>query len=107
MEDQILGDNETVGVEKVQFTELTEAPAKSKIDQNILKDIPVEATVELGKTKMALREIIDLADGSIIELDRVAGEPLDIRVGGQVVAQGEVVVVDDYYGIRVTKVLLK
>lgn len=102
-----MGDNETIGVENVKFAELSETSDKPGIDKNIFKDIPIEAYVELGKTKITLREILELAEGSIIELDRIAGEPLDIKVGSQIVAQGEVVVVDDFYGIRITKVLLK
>lgn len=102
-----MGDNDIAGIEKVKFSELDESSAKSKIDQNILADIPVEASVELGKTKLTLREILEFAEGSIIQLDREAGDMLDIKVGGQTVAQGEVVVVDDSYGIRITKVLLK
>jgi flagellar motor switch protein FliN len=102
-----LADNEAYEIEKVRLGELDETARGQKIDQKMLADIPVEATVELGKAKISLREILELAEGSIIGLDRVAGEPLDIKVGGQTVATGEVVAVDDNYGIRITRVNIK
>ena len=70
-------------------------------------NIPVSATVELGQTELSLKEILELSEGSIIELDRLAGEPLDLKVGGQLIAQGEVVAIDDYYGLRITNVVMK
>ena len=70
-------------------------------------DIPVQATVELGQTELSLKEILELSEGSIIELNRLAGEPLDLKVGGQLIAQGEVVAIDDYYGLRITNVVMK
>jgi flagellar motor switch protein FliN/FliY len=73
----------------------------------MLGDIPVQATVELGKTELSLKEILELSEGSIIELNRLAGEPLDLKVGGQLIAQGEVVAIDDYYGLRITTVAMK
>ncbi len=78
-----------------------------KIEQRLLGDIPVQASVELGQTELSLKEIIDLSEGSIIELNRLAGEPLDLKVGGQLIAQGEVVAIDDYYGLRITNVVMK
>ena len=96
--------NESFGVEKVRFPELSSEASGGKIDQKVLADIPVEATVELGKTKLSLREMLELSEGSIISLDKFFGDMLDIKVGGQVVAQGEVIAVDDSYGIRITKV---
>jgi flagellar motor switch protein FliN/FliY len=55
---------------------------------------------------MSLKEILDLKEGSIVELDRLAGEPLDLKVSGQLVAQGEVIAIDDYYGLKITNVLI-
>jgi flagellar motor switch protein FliN/FliY len=78
-----------------------------KLEAKTLGDIPVEVTVELGRTQMSLREVLELQEGSVIELDRLAGEPLDLKVGGQLIAQGEVVAVDDYYGLRITNVIVK
>jgi len=102
-----VGDNENFGIDKIRFSEAADGPLGSRIDRKMLADIPIEATVELGKTKITLREVVELAEGSIISLDRVAGEPLDIKVGGQIVATGEVVAVDDCYGIRITEVKIK
>ncbi|MEK7376838.1 MAG: FliM/FliN family flagellar motor switch protein, partial [Candidatus Margulisiibacteriota bacterium] len=78
--------NESFGVEKVRFAELGSETSAGKIDQKVLADIPVEATVELGKTRLSLREMLELSEGSIISLDRFFGDTLDIKVGGQVVA---------------------
>lgn len=102
-----MGENETFGVDKIRFTELSEDVVGPRIDSKMLADIPIEAIVELGRAKITLREVLDLAEGSIISLGRLAGEPLDIKVGGQTVAQGEVIAVDDFYGIRITKVNIK
>jgi len=101
-----LAENEAYEIERIKFSDLNDFSGP-KIDQKMLADIPIEATVELGKTKITLKDVLDLAEGSIIELDKISGEPLDIKVGGQIVARGEVVAVDDYYGIRITKVLIK
>jgi flagellar motor switch protein FliN/FliY len=94
-------------VKNVRFPEFTEEGKGERMEQNTLGDIPVIASVELGQTELTLKEIMELAEGSIIELNRLAGEPLDLKVGGQLIAQGEVVAVDDYYGIRVTNVVMK
>ena len=94
-------------VKKVQFPDLTEGEKGTRISQRSLGDIPVQVTAELGQTKMNLKEILDLAEGSIVELERLAGEPLDLKVGGQVVAQGEVVAIDDNYGLRITNIFMK
>jgi flagellar motor switch protein FliN/FliY len=68
-------------------------------------DIPVQLTVELGRTRVPIRNLLQLAQGSVVELDRLAGEPLDVLVNGCLIAQGEVVVVNDKFGIRLTDVL--
>jgi flagellar motor switch protein FliN/FliY len=93
-------------LKKIQFPELAEMEKGGKFQERTLGDIPVEVTVELGRTHMNLKEILELREGSIIELDRLAGEPLDLKVSGQLVAQGEVIAVDDYYGLRITNVLI-
>ena len=94
-------------VKKVQFPELEDEGRGTKLPDSTLSDLPVEVTAELGKTKMTLRDLLEVAEGSIIELDRLAGEPLDLKVGGSVVAQGEVVAIDQNYGLRITNVILK
>lgn len=94
-------------VNKVQFPEIAEEGKGARLGEATLSEIPIEVTAELGRTKLTLREVLELAEGSVIELDRLAGEPLDLKVGGSVVAQGEVVAVDDNYGLRITNVLMK
>ena len=94
-------------VKNVRFPEIEGGNKGEKIGQNALRDVPVQVTVELGQTEMTLREILELSEGSIVELNRLAGELLDLKVGGQLVAQGEVVAVDDNYGLRITNVLIK
>lgn len=71
----------------------------------LILDIPVHLTVELGRTKLTIRNLVQLAQGSIVELDRLAGEPLDVLVNGCLIAQGEVVVVNDKFGIRLTDIV--
>jgi flagellar motor switch protein FliN/FliY len=68
-------------------------------------DIPVEVSVELGRTRLPIRSILQLAQGSVVELDGMAGEPLNVLVNGCLVAQGEVVVVNDKFGIRLTDIV--
>ncbi|MEE8638474.1 MAG: flagellar motor switch protein FliN [Candidatus Margulisiibacteriota bacterium] len=94
-------------VKNVKFPEFGEGGKGEQIEQKLLGDIPVQATVELGQTELSLKEILELAEGSIIELNRLAGEPLDLKVGGQLIAQGEVVAIDDSYGLRITNVVMK
>ena len=93
-------------LKKIQFPELTDYEKGGKFQDRTLGDIPIEVSVELGRTHMSLKEILDLREGSIVELDRLAGEPLDLKVGGQLVAQGEVIAIDDYYGLRITNVMI-
>ena len=71
----------------------------------LIMDIPLDVTVELGRVRMLIRDVLDLASGSIIELDRVAGEPVDLLVNGRLVAKGEVVVIEDNFGIRLTEIV--
>jgi len=71
----------------------------------MLLDIPIELSVELGSANMAIHELLQLVEGSIVELDKLAGEPLDIRANDRLIARGEVVVVDDKIGVRVTDVV--
>jgi flagellar motor switch protein FliN/FliY len=71
----------------------------------MILDIPVSLSVEVGRTKIAIRDLLQLAQGSVIELDALAGEPMDILVNGRLIAQGEVVVVNEKFGIRVTDII--
>ncbi|HEX4586006.1 MAG TPA: flagellar motor switch protein FliN [Burkholderiaceae bacterium] len=74
-------------------------------DLDLILDIPVNLTVELGRTKIPIKHILQLAQGSVIELDALAGEPMDVLVNGCLIAQGEVVVVNEKFGIRLTDIV--
>ncbi|WP_395699104.1 flagellar motor switch protein FliN [Aquabacterium sp.] len=74
-------------------------------DLNMILDIPVQLTVELGRTKIPIKHILQLAQGSVVELEALAGEPMDVLVNGYLIAQGEVVVVNDKFGIRLTDIV--
>ncbi len=81
---------------------------KTNVPQNdidFIRDIPVQLTVELGRTKIAIKNLLQLAQGSVVELNGMAGEPMDVLVNGCIVAQGEVVVVNDRFGIRLTDII--
>ena len=78
-------------------------PQRDDID--LVLDIPVQLTVELGRTRIPIKHILQLAQGSVIELDALAGEPMDVLVNGFLIAQGEVVVVNDRFGVRLTDVV--
>ena len=88
----------------------TEFSAKNKLhetqnDIDFILDIPVQLTVELGRTKITIKNLLQLAQGSVVELDGMAGEPMDVLVNGYLIAQGEVVVVNDKFGIRLTDII--
>ena len=88
------------------FQPLTGAtPAATHNDIDLRLDIPVQLTVELGRTKIAIKNLLQLAQGSVVELDGMAGEPMDVLVNGCLIAQGEVVVVNDKFGIRLTDII--
>ncbi|MEK5146579.1 MULTISPECIES: flagellar motor switch phosphatase FliY [Psychrobacillus] len=96
-----------VEVQQAQFASF-ESPSLSKNESrnlNLLLDIPLQVTVELGRTKRTVKEILELTSGSIIELDKLAGEPVDILVNNRHVAKGEVVVIDENFGVRITDIL--
>jgi len=80
------------------------APA-AQHDIDLILDIPVQLSVELGRTRIPIKHILQLAHGSVVELDRLAGEPMDVLVNGCLIAQGEVVVVNDKFGIRLTDII--
>ncbi len=91
----------------VQFQQLAPAAARAGTpnDIDMILDIPVQLTVELGRTKLAIKNLLQLAQGSVVELDGLAGEPMDVLVNGFLIAQGEVVVVNDKFGIRLTDII--
>lgn len=95
-----------VPVQPVQFAPLTPGGvAVSDTNLGLIMDVPLQVTVELGRTKKLIKDILDLAAGSIIELDKLAGEPVDILVNGKLLAKGEVVVIDENFGVRITDIV--
>lgn len=99
--------NRNVNVQPVQFANLQNG-AYGQVDENnlnLLMDIPLKVTVELGRTQKQIKDILELSQGSIIELDKLAGEPVDILVNNKLIAKGEVVVIDENFGVRVTDIV--
>lgn len=95
-----------VAVQPVQFAQLQPAPAAAGTGNiDLIMDVPLQVTVELGRTRKLIREVLDLSPGSVIELDKLAGEPVDILVNGKLIAKGEVVVIDENFGVRVTDIV--
>lgn len=106
--------NEAENIESAQFNELEQqtdtgnAPANisaEDIKLDVILDVPVTISMEIGRTKINIRNLLQLNQGSVIELDRFAGEPMDVLVNGTLIAHGEVVVVNDKFGIRLTDVI--
>ncbi|MUT66363.1 flagellar motor switch phosphatase FliY [Paenibacillus sp. NEAU-GSW1] len=99
--------NRNVNVQPVQFANFNQAPFVQADDTNLnlLLDIPLKVTVELGRTQKQIKDILELSQGSIIELDKLAGEPVDILVNNKLIAKGEVVVIDENFGVRVTDIV--
>jgi flagellar motor switch protein FliN/FliY len=77
----------------------------SSINYDMLVDVPIKVTVELGRSQMTVQEILGLEKGSVIELNRIAGDPVDVFVNDYLIAKGEVVVVDDNFGVRITQIV--
>ena len=95
-----------VGEQPVIFQPLEEEPVqKESRNIDLILDVPLQISVELGKTRKKIQEILELSPGSIVELDKMAGEPVDILVNGKIIAKGEVVVIDDTFGVRITDIL--
>jgi flagellar motor switch protein FliN len=104
---ELTGPAETVA--PASFANFTPGSATSASaagnDFNMILDIPVQLTVELGRTRIPIKHILQLAQGSVVELEALAGEPMDVLVNGYLIAQGEVVVVNDKFGIRLTDIV--
>lgn len=96
-----------VNVQPAQFQTFSPQASQPVPQENmgLIMDVPLEVTVELGRTKKSIAEILDFAPGTIIELDKIAGEPIDVLVNGKFVAKGEVVVIEENFGIRVTEII--
>jgi len=98
--------NDNAEVEKAELKELKDNSTNgSDVSMEVLLDIPVNISMEIGRTKITIRNLLQLNQGSVVELDRLAGEPLDVIVNGTLIAHGEVVVVNEKFGIRLTDVI--
>lgn len=101
-------DPKTAAVARAQFNDLgpnAAAAGGQEVNLNLILDVSVTLALEVGRTRMPVRDLLQLAPGAIVELDRMAGEPLDVLVNGVCIARGEVVVVNDKFGIRLTEVV--
>ena len=96
--------SEAVAVQAQELEELAAGAAGEEVGLSNLLDVPVRVTVEVGRVRMRLADLVHLAPGSLLELDRDAHEPADILVNGKVVARGEIVTIDQSYGVRITEV---
>ena len=98
---------QNVNVQPAQFQSFSGDMSGFAGQENIglIMDVPLEVTVELGRTSKSISEILEFSPGTIIELDRIAGEPIDVLVNGKFVAKGEVVVIEESFGIRVTEII--
>jgi len=81
------------------------APPAAAAGLEVVLDIPLQVTVELGRAEMLIKDVLELGVGSVVELDKASDEPVNVMVGGRLVAQGEVVVIDENFGVRITKVV--
>jgi len=97
----------TEDIQQHEFENLKEEKKESTADHdiNFLLDIPVELTVQLGTTKMLIKELLQLGQGSVIELEKLAGEPMEIYANSRLVARGEAVVVNEKFGVRLTNII--
>jgi flagellar motor switch protein FliN/FliY len=89
---------------KEAAAERTTNPVKDR-NLNLILDIPLKVTVELGRTKMAVSELLNLTQGSVLELSKLAGEPMEVLVNGKLIARGEAVVVNEKFGVRLTDII--
>ena len=101
-------DTKSAGISRAQFGELGPPAAGAggqEMNLNLILDVAVTLALEVGRARMSVRDLLQLAPGAVVELDRLAGEPLDVLVNGVRVARGEVVVVNEKFGIRLTEVV--
>lgn len=100
---------EQADASKADLDDLSESIAgsgsKSKVDLDVLLDVPVTLQLEIGRAKVSIRNLLSYTQGSVVEMDRLAGEPLDLLVNGTLIAHGEVVVINDKFGVRLTDVV--
>ena len=100
----VMHNNVNVQTAQFQSFDMNEL-AQQKENITIIRDVPLEVTVELGRTRKPIKEILEFNPGTVIELDKLAGEPIDILVNGKFIAKGEVVVIDENFGVRVTDII--
>ena len=108
MEEQVADEQsefEPMDLEKFDAPKKTDGEVQGRPDLDVILDIPVSISMEVGRTAITIRNLLQLNQGSVIELDRLAGEPLDVLVNGTLIAHGEVVVVNEKFGIRMTDVI--
>jgi len=113
LEEQSTGENTDaaqIGTDQLEQAQLEDlhaepTPVEGNVNMDAILDIPVSLSVEIGQTRISIRNLLQLNQGSVVELDRLAGEPLDVMVNNTLVASGEVVVVNEKYGIRLTDVI--
>ena len=100
---------EKIAVKKPVFPALTPGVQENKAPRNLdlIMDVPLEFSVVLGKSKKTIKEVLSFGNGSVVELNKLAEEPLEIYVNGKLIAQGEVVVINENFGIRITNILSK
>ncbi len=100
-------DGEKVQVNNAQFQTFADeaSPKSNGANLDMLMDLEMAITIELGRTKLSVREVLDLGQGSIIELDKLSGDPVDVFINDRRFARGEVVVVDENFGVRITEIL--
>jgi flagellar motor switch protein FliN/FliY len=91
--------------EAAAFDELTPENGGGEVNLDAILDVPVTISMEIGRTRIAIRNLLQLNQGSVVELDRLAGEPMDVLVNGTLIAQGEVVVVNEKFGLRLTDII--
>lgn len=99
--------NEKDVIKPFNLPQLEKTPIQSSAESNLdlLQDIPLTVTVEIGRAKMLVKDVLKLTVGSVVELDKLAGEPVDILVNGKIIAKGEVIAVNENYGIRITEIV--
>jgi flagellar motor switch protein FliN/FliY len=93
------------GAKAVELDQLTPEKSGGEVNLDAILDVPVTISMEIGRTKIAIRNLLQLNQGSVVELDRLAGEPMDVLVNGTLIAQGEVVVVNEKFGLRLTDII--
>lgn len=99
-------ETEAAAADAASFNELKdESVAGSDVNLDVVLDIPVNLSMEIGRTKISIRNLLQLNQGSVVELERLAGEPMDVLVNGTLIARGEVVVVNEKFGIRLTDII--